>query len=97
MLYSMYFVVVMLSFQLLTKHSSAALPCKQFVNKSLTHYTCTHIVSLAIINGLFLLVFTLLGLKRTIDSARPAPLPMNEFITIYWNSYTNWNSFVNIS
>ena len=29
----MYFVVVTLLFQLLAKHSSAALPCKQFVNK----------------------------------------------------------------
>ena len=31
----MYFVVVTLSFQLLAKHSSAALPCKRFVNKHL--------------------------------------------------------------
>ena len=31
----MYFVVAMLSFQLLAKHSSAALPCKQLVNKRL--------------------------------------------------------------
>ena len=31
----MYFVVVMLSFQLLAKHSLAALPCKRFVNKCL--------------------------------------------------------------
>ena len=31
----MYFVVVTLSFQLLAKHSSAALPCKRFVNKRL--------------------------------------------------------------
>ena len=30
-----YFVVAMLLFQLLAKHSSAALPCKQFVNKCL--------------------------------------------------------------
>ena len=31
----MHFVVVMLLFQLLAKHSSVALPCKQFVNKRL--------------------------------------------------------------
>ena len=31
----MYFVVVTLLFQLLAKHSSAALPCKRFVNKHL--------------------------------------------------------------
>ena len=31
----MYFVVVALLFQLLAKHSSAALPCKRFVNKRL--------------------------------------------------------------
>ena len=29
----MYFEIVMLLFQLLAKHRSAALPCKQFVNK----------------------------------------------------------------
>ena len=33
----MYFVVVTLLFLLLAKHSSAALPCKQFVNKCLKH------------------------------------------------------------
>ena len=32
LMYSMYFVVVTLLFQLLAKHSSAALPCKQYVN-----------------------------------------------------------------
>ena len=31
----MYFVVVTLLFQLLAKHISAALPCKQFGNKCL--------------------------------------------------------------
>ena len=35
LMYSMYFVVVTLLFQLLAKHSSAALPCKRFVNKRL--------------------------------------------------------------
>ena len=35
LMYSMYFVVVMLLFQLLTKHSLTALLCKQFVNKHL--------------------------------------------------------------
>ena len=30
-----YFVIVTLLFQLLAKHSSAALPCKQFVSKRL--------------------------------------------------------------
>ena len=42
------------------KHSSAALPCEQFVNKLtcannlFVHNTCTHhIISLAIINRLF--------------------------------------------
>ena len=61
--YSMYFVVAMLLFQLLVKRSSAALPCKQFVNKRLTcvnnlsvHYASTHIVSLAIMNCLFFTV-----------------------------------------
>ena len=34
-MYSMYFVVVTLLFQQLAKHSSAALPCKRFVNKCL--------------------------------------------------------------
>ena len=29
----MYFVVVTLLFPLLAKHSSAALPCKRFINK----------------------------------------------------------------
>ena len=33
LMYSMYLVVVTLLFQLLAKHSSAALPCKRFVNK----------------------------------------------------------------
>ena len=70
------------------KHSSAVLPCKQFVNKRLTcvnnlfvHYTRTHIVRL----------------KRTIDSARPTLPSMNNFTTVNWNSYMNWYSFVNIS
>ena len=36
-MYSMYFVVVTLLFQLLAKHSSAALPCKQFVEQVLAH------------------------------------------------------------
>ena len=36
--YWMYLVVVTLLFQLLAKHSSAALPCKRFVSKHLhTH------------------------------------------------------------
>ena len=35
LMYSMYFVAVTLLFQLLAKHSSAALPCKRFVNKRL--------------------------------------------------------------
>ena len=35
LMYSMYFVVVTMSSQLLAKHSSAALPCKRFVNKRL--------------------------------------------------------------
>ena len=33
LMYSMYFVVVTLLFQLLAKRSSATLPCKQFINK----------------------------------------------------------------
>ena len=33
LMYLMYFVVVTVLFQLLAKHSSAALPCKRFVNK----------------------------------------------------------------
>ena len=42
----MYFVVVALLFLLLAKHSSAALPCKRFVNKHLhvnmsVHYSYT--------------------------------------------------------
>ena len=75
--YLMYFVVVMLLFQLLAKHSLATLPWKQIVNKCLTrvnnsfvHYTRTHICSLAIMNHLFSLL-NAIGLKRTIDSARP--------------------------
>ena len=32
LMYSMYFVIVTLLFQLFAKHSSAALPCKLFVN-----------------------------------------------------------------
>ena len=56
LMYSIYFVVVTLLFQLLAKHSSAALPSKRFVNKRLTclfiiatpHYTQT--VSFATIN-----------------------------------------------
>ena len=35
LMYSMYFVVITLLFQLLAKHSSATLPCKRFVNKCL--------------------------------------------------------------
>ena len=35
LMYSMYFVVVMLLFQLLAKHSSVALLCEQFVNNRL--------------------------------------------------------------
>ena len=35
LMYSMHFVFVTLLFQLLAKHSSAALPSKQFVNKRL--------------------------------------------------------------
>ena len=38
LMYSMYFVVVTVLFELLAKHSLAALPCKRFVNKrSYTH------------------------------------------------------------
>ena len=33
LMHSMYFVAVTLHFQLLAKNSSAALPCKRFVNK----------------------------------------------------------------
>ena len=53
--------VVTLLFQLLAKHSSAALPCKQFVstckhmNDSSTRLLYTHIVSFAIINFISLL------------------------------------------
>ena len=46
LMYSMYFVVFTLLFQLLAKHSSAALPCNRFVDKCLytpnnwfVHYT----------------------------------------------------------
>ena len=35
LMYSMYFVIVTLLFQLFAKHSSAALLCKRFVNKRL--------------------------------------------------------------
>ena len=31
-----------------------------------------------------------------IGDTRPAPLSINELTTEYWNSYTNWNSFINI-
>ena len=41
-MYLMYFVVVMLLFQLLAKHSSAALPCKRFVNKRLFIIAASH-------------------------------------------------------
>ena len=41
LMYSMYFVVVTLLFQLLAKHSSASLPCKRFVNKHLYMYMHT--------------------------------------------------------
>ena len=63
------------------------------VNKRLTRINNSlsvhHIISLAIINRLFSM---LKGLKRTVDSTRPAPLSMNEFTTVYWNSYTNSKS-----
>ena len=57
------------------KHSSAALPRKQFVNKHLKHLNnhSFYIVNLTIINRLFSP-----WLKRTIDSARSALLSMNE-------------------
>ena len=44
LMYSMYFVVVTLGFQLLAKHSSAALPSEQFVNNLSVHYTPTHMI-----------------------------------------------------
>ena len=52
------FVVVTLLFQLLSKHSLAALLCKQCISKrlyapkndSFVHYTHTHIVSIVITN-----------------------------------------------
>ena len=31
-----------------------------------------------------------------IGDTRPATLSMNKVTTEYWNSYTNWNSFINI-
>ena len=49
----MYFVVVTLLFQLLAKHSSAALPCKRFVDKLICpslwlHHTTPHSNQLAL-------------------------------------------------
>ena len=78
LMYSMYFVVATLLFQLLAKHSSAALPFKRFVNKRLHHTTPHHIqiVSLAIIK-LFSL-FNSRAKTNHIDNTRPAPLSMNE-------------------
>ena len=73
----------------------SAVLCKQFVNKRLTCVnnlsSVYHIVSLAIINRLFSM---LKGLKQTIKDPLhyPAPLSMNEFTTVYWNSYTSLES-----
>ena len=97
-MYSMYFVVVTLLFQLLAKHILAALPCKHVnrFNRSLLatpHHT--QIVSFAIIK-LFLLFNTRAKTNHKGDTL-PVPLSMNELTTEYWNSYTNWNSFINIS
>ena len=37
LMYSMYFIVATLLFQLLAKHSSAALPCTVLLNLNFTH------------------------------------------------------------
>ena len=99
----MYFVVVTLLFQLLAKHSSAALPCKRFVTNVCKHVNDssgatplhTQIVSFAIVK-----LFSLLNIRTRaiIFSARPASLQvsMNELTTEYWNSYVIWNSFINV-
>ena len=54
----------------------------------------TQIVSFTIIK-LFLLLNTRAKMNH-IGDTMPAPLSMNELTTEYWNSYTNWNLFINI-
>ena len=96
LMYSMYFVVVMLSFQLLAKHSSAALPCKRFVNKRLICLFIiaipdhTQTVSFTTIN-LFSL-FNTTAKTNHIDSTRPAPLSMKELA----NSLLNIGIFIGL-
>ena len=69
LMYSMYFVVVMLLFQLLAKHS---LPRKHII--ATPHHTQT--VSFTTIN--LFSPFNTMAKTNHIDSTRPAPLSMNK-------------------
>ena len=55
----------------------------------------TQTASFAIIK--LLLLFNTTAITNHINSTRSAPLSMNELTTVYWNSYTIWNLFMNIS
>ena len=80
----MYFVVVTLLFQLLAKHSSAALPCKRLLTSVRKHVNDlsatlhhTQMVSFAIIK-----LFLLFNTRATVS-------PFSRPILIYINSYNS--------
>ena len=88
----MYFVVATLLFTLLAKHSSAAIPCKVFVNKGLYPFiiaTLHHTIPKLLASQLLFSLFNTRHKMSHIGDTIPTRLSMNKLTTEYWISYTN--------